>query len=104
MDHAPNRIDQAAGMAGWLVSLAGSGAGHGSPQQAAGMAGWLVSLAGSGAGHGTPAQAAGMAGWLLSLAGSGAGHGPFPVSPQLNPPSHRDDAPDGVPLDPSFFV
>ena len=29
--HATNRIDRAAGLAGWLVSLAGSGAGHGVP-------------------------------------------------------------------------
>jgi hypothetical protein len=28
---AANRIDRAAGLAGWLVSLAGSGAGHGLP-------------------------------------------------------------------------
>ena len=27
--HAANRIDRAAGLDGWLVSLAGSGAGHG---------------------------------------------------------------------------
>ena len=50
----PNRIDRAAGQAGWLVSLAGSGAGHGAANPVVGLAGWLVSLAGSGAGHGVP--------------------------------------------------
>jgi hypothetical protein len=30
-EYAANRIDRAAGLAGWLVSLAGSGAGHGVP-------------------------------------------------------------------------